>query len=695
MTDKINFGDRTKMATLFPFIAIFVKICTRASIRLFNCLCFINASLRRYLVLGRRNKAKQTMLGLVVVLLTYYMYQTLTMPVRFLFTNDNINTQCIIPDLDPFDKSIMKFVWHPDPIRCDPTPSLMYIDDEGFLKLNVSSVHYYGKEDFKCSYRILLRHKNDDYHVTFGDAVEFKPPVKVPADFIRVTCTNVNSKTVYDNLHVNIDTQKVRKEKDVLSEDDSHFSVFMFGLDSTSRLSAIRKLTKTYEYITKELKAFVFKGYMKVADNTFPNLVPVLTGKRAWTNELPLNNYIDDPIDNFPFIWKNFSQAKYVTYFAEDYPEIATFNTNAGGFLDEPTDHYMRPFMLGMKKIDLVQFVLNSVMIQFEYSKLHLRKQSSLCFGNQPRHAILIDYYRRFVRAYKNQRRFGFSWLTEICHEFINFLELGDEDIFKFFKFLKEDGHLDRAFLIFYSDHGSRIDDIRNTFVGRIEERMPLLSIIVPNVLLQKYPDLQQNLQENSERLTTNFDLHETLKDIVQGNYDLHGVLKKQVPSRGVSLFKPISNTRSCAEAWIPENYCACYKSDVLNPNDPVLEKVANFIVHHINNLLTKYKDMCAKLKLLKVQEAQLISSGLSAKGEEETRLTFYKFISKPEKEKHRRYLVVLETVPGNALFEGTVDYHIEKGFEVLGDISRTNKYGNQSHCVKERRLKLYCLCNS
>lgn len=51
-------------------------------------------------------------------------------------------------------------------------------------------------------------------------------------------------------------------------------------------------------------------------------------------------------LDNCWFIWKNFSNAGYVTAYGEDYPSISTFNYRKKGFYNQPTDYYLRPFIL-------------------------------------------------------------------------------------------------------------------------------------------------------------------------------------------------------------------------------------------------------------------------------------------------------------------------------------------------------------
>lgn len=638
----------------------------------------------------KRSRKKSFLLGILLLFVTYYSYQNLTLPVRFLFLNENINKQCIIPDLDPFDKSIMRYIWSPDPIQCDVAPDIVFVDQDGLVKYNFSAFEYYGSNRYNCSYMVLTRPKDNDYFVYFKEEVFFEPPFQIPSDFFRLHCYEPSqNKVIYDRLLESI--YEVSTPKDEENMHSTKYSVFMFGIDSTSRLSAIRKLPKTYKYLTEELKAFVFKGYMKVADNTFPNLVPILTGKRPWTNDLPYEDGKQYNLKPFPFLWQNFSRSNYVTFFAEDYPDLATFNTEANGFDHQPTDHYMRPWMLGLKKISFASEVLKSALLPLEYKNINIKKTSSLCYGSKPIFQHVINYYKRFVTVYKSKQRFGFSWLTQICHEFINYLELGDQAFYELFKFLKDEGHLSNAFLIFFSDHGSRIDDIRNTFVGRIEERMPLLSIVPPEVFESRFIDVTVNLFQNTERLVSNFDLHETLSDILHQNFE--NVKYHNKGQRGISLFRQIPKDRSCADASIPEHFCACYISKNITPTDPLVQEAGRFAVMHLNKLLKRYDHICEVLSLKKINEAEIISLGLSAKGEEEMRWTIYKFFSKPEAEKHKRFLIIFETFPGNAIFEATVNYFVDSGWEITDDISRTNKYGNTSICVPEKPLRRYCYC--
>jgi hypothetical protein len=108
--------------------------------------------------------------------------------------------------------------------------------------------------------------------------------------------------------------------------------------------------------------------------------------------------------------------------------------------------------------------------------------------------------------------------------------------------------------------YGSRVDKIRNTPIGRIEERLPFFSIVVPEQLKQKYPHINNNLQTNIERLTSPFDFYETIVDIFTNNFISSDVTIKKPLPRGISLFKRIPKERTCADGDIQEHNCALMK---------------------------------------------------------------------------------------------------------------------------------------
>lgn len=147
----------------------------------------------------------------------------------------------------------------------------------------------------------------------------------------------------------------------------------MFGFDSLSKNAFIRKLPKTYEYLTHKLHGDVLQGYNIVGDGTPQALIPILTGFTEL--ELPeTRRRIADSnfVNVYPMIWQKYQKMGYVTAFNEDLPDVGTFSYRLNGFNEQPTNHYMRPFYLAVKS--------------------EVGHYKRLCLGDRPRHQIMIDY---------------------------------------------------------------------------------------------------------------------------------------------------------------------------------------------------------------------------------------------------------------------------------------------------------------
>lgn len=625
-------------------------------------------------------------LPLIIYYSVQFYFEFIPPPV-YLFKHTHMNSQCIIPDIDPFDDHIMKhYIWHPDPIVCDDTPSLLYLDYDGILQINKSVYPNSKQWDLLCTYSIV--ELIDDNNVKFLPELKFTPPVYIETDVFLVQCKK-NRTVVFKDLFQKVDFKSLLKEKHIENENDEKLSIFMFGLDSISRLTAIRKLPKTMKYLQETLKAYVFKGHNKIADNTYPNLIALLTGKFDREHKV---NEKKEYMEKFNFIWSNFSEAHYVTMHGEDWPEIATFNMGCKGFGKQPTDHYQRRFFLAMRKVQPYHLKVEQVFLFLE-RYVQLRKRSALCFGNRKIHMIVLEYCKQFMEAYRGKLRFNFGWLTELSHNFINFIEVADQDFYELFKWLHEKQHLNRTVLIFYGDHGSRQDEIRNTYIGRIEDRMPLFSIVIPEHIKQKYPHIHQNLLSNTETLTTPFDAFQTISDVLHGNFANKNSPHPTKPPWGKSLFERISKNRTCFEANIPENYCSCYAQTQIDVTSKEVVRLGNYIRDEINRRLQILKDKCSTLALKQIKNATFVSLPLQRTKVGEI-FTLRNLILRPETAPKQRYIVTIETVPGGGLFEATIDFHpSSEHMEVIGNIDRINNYGNQSSCIFHRSLRLYCYC--
>jgi len=502
------------------------------------------------------------------------------------------------------------------------------------------------------------------------------------AEFLSIFCKDVlEFLTFVDVLHYTPLKPKVeeRLAKISLETPNSsspatpHVNVVMFGLDAVSHLNFQRTMPQTREYILQEMGAGYMGGYTKVADNTFPNLVPVLTGMDIPELTAACWPVKESHFDACPFIWKDFSSIGYRTSYAEDAIGIGIFTHEKKGFEEPPTDYFLNDFMK---------------MAENNYG--HWKTDiSQLCYGPRLAFSMLLDNVKYMAHQMGRDRPyFQFTWATSISHDYLNYPQKVDAEMREGLKFLHESAQLNNTVLIIMSDHGSRYGKIRETFQGKMEENMPFLYVVFPTWFKSSYPSAIRNFYQNQQKLTTHFDLHEMLKDLL----DLSSLTETEIQrrqrelsatSRGISLFLSIPSTRTCEDAAIPHEYCVCHSMTPVAVSSNDVEDVVSAAVQKLNTLLARHVQ-CSQLEKGEITSAynvgllQPYAAGLS--------------------DKPLEYAVTFKTIPGKALFEATVMSTSSLGngsriWNILGDISRVNAYGNQSHCVDDYTLKKYCYC--
>ena len=94
-----------------------------------------------------------------------------------------------------------------------------------------------------------------------------------------------------------------------------------------------------------------------------------------------------------------------------------------------------------------------------------------------------------------NQSFFLFAFYVQMTHDNVNNFQLVDEPLAKFFDSFKSMLH--NTLLVFAGDHGPRYGPSVPSAYGRMEERLPLVTIRVPDPLIKKYPHLEKFLAAN------------------------------------------------------------------------------------------------------------------------------------------------------------------------------------------------------
>lgn len=456
----------------------------------------------------------------------------------------------------------------------------------------------------------------------------------------------------------------------------------MYGFDSLSKNAVKRKLPKSYKFIVDDLKGDVLQGYNIVGDGTPQALIPILTGFTEL--ELPETRKRfrnSDYVNVYPTIWKEYDKYGYYTAFNEDVPNIGTFSYRLTGFNEQPTDHYMRTYYLAIDS--------------------YVKSYKRLCVNHMARHNAMLDYTRQYMHKYKNDPSFVFSFHGELSHDSINLIGVADDDIMNWMRSLRDQSILNNTILIMMSDHGNRFATIRNTLQGKQEERLPFFSFIFPDWFKVHYREQYNNFRENTKRLTTPFDIHATLHDIlsIQSNGKISPLVR---PTRALSLFSKIPENRSCADAYIEPHWCACLNwVEINDTNIPQVIQSAHAVIKVINEYTEKSRRICAPLKLSKVLWV----------GKLKPQDTLMKFKSNKDLDGFvadltsntivatEMYQIKIMLSPGDSIFEASVVHHMAKNdFTVkLTDISRVNKYGNQARCIYDANpeLRKYCYCTT
>ncbi|CDS37741.1 Protein of unknown function (DUF229) [Echinococcus multilocularis] len=352
-------------------------------------------------------------------------------------------------------------------------------------------------------------------------------------------------------------------------------NILLLGIDSLSRLAWLRYMPKTVRKLTSltQSRGAIFQKYHIVGDGTTSNLLALLVG--LFEQELPesrrfasrllnrLGGLMETqisgdkeykgtnttPLDEFPWIWKDFkAKAGYATHFIEDTPNWGTFQYRLQGFgnLEPPVDSYGRPCMVAAAQDEV------------RYGK------EPGCTASTPTHMVLLESLREFFYVNSHRPRFSLTFLSEMIHEEAPKAQLLDADVAKLLEQIDmEDergwGPFYNTLVVLFSDHGPRMGKARLSLQGKLEERLPMLAIILPRKFARDWPEAISTLQFNANRLCSPFDVHATLRHILT-----HSTNQSV---RGHSLFAPLPWQRTCSCAGVARHWCTCAHWVTLKPN--------------------------------------------------------------------------------------------------------------------------------
>ncbi|ODN02109.1 hypothetical protein Ocin01_04569 [Orchesella cincta] len=633
---------------------------------------------------------------------------------KFLINNE----KCRIPEFNVrrIDGRVLTEMENREIIECEQTRfNMTYIKNDVILINSELMVRMgYDLQNISCCYSMILREKVNsltnrtlvDRKVRYSRCIPMKTEggTRPLSRFIKVKCeTNGNlrglKEIIYEGFHalpmlsagdlkkkVKFWAEYANSSKNGRSSDNIRNSlkiqfnkydlppnVLLIGLDSTSRMNSQRLMHLTIQVLNDTLKAVEMMGYNKVGYNTFPNIAPLLTSfsETELQSKCLLNRWV--PQDNCPYIFKHFSSSNYLTAHLEDAPRFAIFNYWKAGFVNPPLDIYLRPFMIAM------------------YNELR-NKNRPRCLHKSPEE-IIFDYIVDLASSCreKSMPYFITSWLTDLTHE--DTLQLGVMDylLAATLRRMQTEGLLENTVLLIMSDHGYRFKSVRRTIRGWYEDKLPMFWISIPPSLQKSHKHWKEALVHNSRELVTPFDVHEMLRDILLLSLPKRAMkLDQQRKSHGISLFKKHPH-RSCEEASIPEQYCACYVPTTYGENQTLIMLGAQAIVSHINNIIPP---SCKRFKILKVTSSGMLSGTLARKNST--------LFGQRKSSSVLQLIIGLITMPGDFHIEAWVTFDkATSGVSEVSHISRVSEMSERDKnqlpaCLDETTVDMmeFCYCD-
>ncbi len=311
-------------------------------------------------------------------------------------------------------------------------------------------------------------------------------------------------------------------------------------------------------------------------------------------------------------LWNYFRTLKYETLLAEEF--IWKIENPKTMFVyHRPTSNYFVRIEPGIRIHTLNEF---QVAQQF---LLHSTKQAESVTRTERIFDFALNFYRKM--SSKSIPTFSFLWFKEYLRNAKEF-----DDILS--KFLERLLFSTNTFVILVGGRGSPAGMSEAfDFQLKLEEVLPALFIRLPPDLRQKEPGLNELLQLNSARLTTPFDLHETLKTIISlgvnslMNSGIEGIEKELgtlqesqlewVKLSGLSLIsQEVSSGRNCERAHIPITSCPCSDDPTLTPSGSYLIStlIAEYGLAQANTELnqdTEFKSLCTEWSFDKLVNAR------------------------------------------------------------------------------------------
>lgn len=163
-----------------------------------------------------------------------------------------------------------------------------------------------------ATYRSILR--QGDFKFILGKSVPLPKTEKIKDEFIEVDYLFKDGKHATEIFLQPVPHQHLLK-REAQKKPGIALNILILGIDSLAHANAQRKLPKVYEFLKKDLGAFIFNGHSIVGDGTTEQLAAMLTGLGELEQyESRRHRKNPRPVDGWTWIYKQLKGKRYITF---------------------------------------------------------------------------------------------------------------------------------------------------------------------------------------------------------------------------------------------------------------------------------------------------------------------------------------------------------------------------------------------
>jgi len=316
------------------------------------------------------------------------------------------------------------------------------------------------------------------------------------------------------------------------------------------------------------------------------------------------------------------------------------------------------------------------------------------CLQEQMLHKHQFRVLEDFLEMHKEYPYHAHVHLTEYIHNDLNMAKHYDKDLSLMLSRLLRSGALSNTFFFLLGDHGYQRAEGQFVLTeqGEIENNMPAFVLLSPSSFANSdsnnnnnnsnmininniinninNKNAQDNIIKNVDKLTSHFDINQTLRDILLMSNASAEVDLRGLEGHGTSLFGELNANRTCQQADIPLGYCSCVdgvkKIDVSQKR--IIQLAEEVLNDRFEGLQALGLGVCKPLILANIKDGWVKEDGDD-------------YILKLQ----------IQVEAKDAQFEIVVR-------EAKGDISvgltRQDWYSETGRCLDKEYLKPFCICS-